>query len=435
MEIEELNIDLTNTSGWNNSGGQSENVWGQVPFPQKLIDLAGKSRLKPSYLAACMMLNQIPNRYAPVWSAYDKALYSNDRTERENLPKTISATFKSCFKKYSAIAENMGMNIAIALDMPTSYNYIVKFDPAKHPDIVRNYSNDIKRSTVDRLGIVSIDFLQSIHTSTPTVEQYKDVDEAGNSITVASVDDVDGDVLISFDDIVQKRTGSNNNLDGGKNLIKNWIDAVDSVISSKLVGAPQERINKTYTDTHSRMARAFLLKEYLGDCDNASYNAALVFNRTAKTLRYAPTFDYGECFNKLIRTKLDKQRMPQQQFEALPPRAKEAMLARWKKEDAESVADIACQFAGGEVSKQNLAYIFENFPVASLEFFVNIETCTHGHRFDEIVDQYTKMTCDGVPIMTEAESAMFKEYLSRRADWMCEMYQQYLNAKTPSYTR
>lgn len=425
MEIEELQIDLLNTAGWDNSGGQSENVWGQVPIPKRLLELARKHRILSSLFLSWLKTDKIKLKYPSVWSAYDKALYTNDKSAGRYLPRTISATFKSCFKKYGAIAENMAMNIAMALDMPTSYNYIVKFDPKKHPDIVNNYSNlNVKMPRLDKLGIVSIDFLQSAH-SNPKVETYTEVDDAGNEVKITSIDDVGGDVLISFDDIVQKP----NNLDGGKNLVQNWVNAVDSVIVSQLAGVPQEKINKTYLDTHSRLARSFLLKEYLGDCDNTSYNTALVFNRATKTLRYAPNFDYGECFNKLIRTKLDKNRMSKQEFDALPVRAQQVMQARWEKEDAETVKDVAEQFASGDVSRQNLLYVFENFPDGTHEFFCNIKQCIQNSTFDKIVDGYSKMTCNGQPIITKAECEIFKEYLDHRAEWMWNEYQAFLQEK------
>ena len=190
---------------------------------------------------------------------------------------------------------------------------------------------------------------------------------------------------------------------------------------------PKEKVNKTIADVHSRVARSFLLKEYLGDCDNASYNAALVLNRVTGTLRYAPNFDYGESFNKLIKTKIYKQRMSQAELDALPANAREFMLQRYEKEESETVEDIARQYAAADISKKNLFYVFDHFPNSTQEFFQNIDKCMQRKAFDKIVDSYTTMTCDGKPIMTQEEAEMFKDYLDVRATWMMELYIEYLN--------
>ena len=118
--MRKLKIKYHSVEGWDNSGGRSKNIWGQVPtsnLPISLINSALKQNSK-----SC------------IWTCYDDEIYKKDESgnytllDLENLPKTISATFKPTYEKYTAIAENLGMRIALALNLPTSYNYIVEFD-------------------------------------------------------------------------------------------------------------------------------------------------------------------------------------------------------------------------------------------------------------------------------------------------------------------
>lgn len=302
-EIENLVIDLKKTKGWDNSGGKSNNVWGQVPIPKFLIKIVNKAKTKTRGI-----FNKGKKLKKPsIWTSYDSIFYKDNKPLNENdLPKTMSATFKSCYTKWGAVVENMAMKIAFALDLPTSYNYIVKFDPNEYPEIVNNYPNPMKKKEVHRLGIVSVDFLQSnTDTSNPTVEKYIETDSNGRETEVTYVDTIRGDKLIPFDDILSELIG-NNRLSGKQNLIENWIGAVDHFVEKELKHLPKERVNKIINNVHSRIARGWLLKEFCGDCDNTSYNGAVVYNKSLGEFRCGPGHDYGDSFNKLLKTKIDK---------------------------------------------------------------------------------------------------------------------------------
>lgn len=422
-EIEDLVIDL-NTEGWDKSGGKSNNVWGQVPIPKALIRIVNKAKAK-----ARGIFNKIKKMKKPsIFTPYDPIFYKDNKPLNENdLPKTMSATFKSCYTKWGAVVENMAMQIAFALDLPTSYNYIVKFDPDKYPQIVNNYPNPMKRKEVHRLGIVSIDFLQSnTDTSNPMIEKYMDTDSDGKEIEVTYINTIRGDKLIPFDDILSGIIG-NNRLSGDQNLIENWIKAVDRFIEKELKDLPKERLNKTINNVHSRIARGWMFKEFCGDCDNTSYNGTVVYNKSLGKFACGPGHDYGDSFNKLLKTKIDKsQTMSLEQINALPEYPRKRMLERLAKEEKETVADIARQYAVTDTSKKNMEYILNNFPESSREFFESIDKCVQTGVLDKIVDSYTKLTCDGVPVMTKKEAEIFKEYLEERSAWMSELYINYL---------
>lgn len=122
-DIEELNIRLMDV-GWDKSEGKSKNVWGDVAVPQELLSYAQE------YVKA-------KNRRPSIWTCYDDFLYTKDsegnwHVTPENLPSGISATFKCSRNRFSPIVENMSMRIAVALDLPTSYNFLVKYTPELH---------------------------------------------------------------------------------------------------------------------------------------------------------------------------------------------------------------------------------------------------------------------------------------------------------------
>ena len=152
-KIENLEINL-NVEGWEVSGGRSNNVWGQVPTKNLPFDEINAA------------IRQ--GRHSSIWTCYDNVIYAKDKngqmrevTEAE-LPKTISATFKPSFNKMSALCENLGMKIAVALDMPTSYNYVVKFDPEEFSKVLKNFRETNLEKRIQPYGIVSIDFLQDM---------------------------------------------------------------------------------------------------------------------------------------------------------------------------------------------------------------------------------------------------------------------------------
>ena len=112
IEIPNLIINL-DTWGWDKSGGKSNNVWGQVPFPEEIIDIANKAKARSIKFSRFIGKDQ---KIKPsIWTAYDPILYAdNEPITKEDLPATISATFKSCYSNYTAIIENMCMRIAYA---------------------------------------------------------------------------------------------------------------------------------------------------------------------------------------------------------------------------------------------------------------------------------------------------------------------------------
>ena len=244
---------------------------------------------------------------------------------------------------------------------------------------------------------------------------------------VESVYDIDGDVLIPFDDIVTQIIGKDR-LSGEQNLIENWVLAVDKFVQEKLNHLPRENINKIIDNVHSRIARSFLLKEYCGDCDNTSYNATVVFNKLRGTLAYGPNHDFGDSFNKLLKTKIDKsQSMSDEEINKLPELIRKKMLERLEKEKKETVTDIARQYSVVGASERNMEYIFQNFPESAREFFENVDRCVQNKNFSKIVDSYTRMSCDGEPLLTQKEAEIFKEYLAERSTWMIEIYVDYLH--------
>ncbi len=426
MEVKKLQIDIENTKGWDLSGGKSYNVWGQVPIPKEILTIANKAKSRSKKLIKLLDLHEFKMFPPSIWTAFDKILYADDTPVEElDLPSTISATFKSCFGEYSAVVENMCMRIAFALDLPTSYNYIVKFDPEQYPKIVQNYPNQSIKSKLSKLGIVSIDFLQPAKGEA-TTEEFEEIDENGKIIKVKYYDDQAGDILIPFDDIVTKVVG-NNRLSGDQNLIENWIKSVDLFVEQELSHLPRERINKIIHKVHSRIARSFLLKEYCGDCDNTSYNASVVYNKSKGKLEYGPNHDFGDGFNKLIKSKINpSQTMSQEDIDRLPQNIKEKLIERLSKERSESVACIARQFAVFKASEQNFNYILEHFPESAKEFFKNVQKCVNNKTFEKIVNSYTAFTCDGKQLLTRQEADIFIEYLQERSTWMMEMYYSFL---------
>ena len=334
-EIKKLDMDLE-IVGWDRSGGRSLNVWGRVPFPKELYDL--------------IKINEKHGRKASIWTAYDSALYGKNAYTLEELPR-ISATYKSCFEKYSAVVENMGMRIAAALDMPTSYNYIVAFNPEDYPKVISNYPNPEKKlKELQPFGIVSIDFLQNQRTKPIVTKTDYEVD--GETKEIDSIREFEKDILITFDDALRKYnfSGAYTNTDNRGNLIENWISVVDEMAKVELKGCPRETINKTISNIHSRIARAFLLREFLGDCDFTAYNGGIVYNPATKKMRYAPNHDYGEVCNPLVAKKLSKPidslcGMTQEAFDQLPDAVKQAIIRGQQKKNNATIPEIAQEFA------------------------------------------------------------------------------------------
>jgi len=449
-EIKDLDIILSDI-GWDKFGGKSFNVWGTVPFPKELLTHMNKCKNTPVYFYNANTGKKVlkSNKKSSVWTAFDNYIYSQPNDVKEKDLPRISATFKSCFSKYGAVTENIGMQLAMELDMPTSYNYIVKFDPKKHPRIVRNYPTMSKRSEVLPYGIVSIDFLQSV-ASEPVVGTTTMTNKRGEIIEISSIDNLSGDELLPFDEAMAKYGFGTNKLEGTANLVENWIRVVDEIVKREFPNLPQEKLNKIISQTHSRIARSYLLKDSaLGDCDFTAYNGGVVINRKKMSLRYAPNHDFGESFNGLVRDLIKKQNptantemsddffdvlkaklgINKEFFEKLPPATKEKLLeqiGQTRSSKSKTVPEIARMWASS-TSEQNFYYILENFPEACEEFFESIDMLVQRKKIDKIINKYTQMTCNGKPLLNKEEAKMFKEYLYERISHICNLYTQFLN--------
>ena len=429
-EIQELDIILSDI-GWDKSDGKSFNVWGTVPFPKELLAHLNKCKNTPVYFYNSNTGKRVlkSNKKSSVWTAFDNYIYSQDADlNSEDLPR-ISATFKSCFSKYGAVTENIGMQLAMELDMPTSYNYIVKFDPETHTKIVNNYPTISKRSQVQPYGIVSIDFLQTGHTGNTVYSESSMLDKNGEYVTISAIDDLAGEELVSFEDAMAKYHFRTSNMDGSANLVQNWINVIDDMVKREFPDLPQERINKIISQTHSRIARSFLLKDStLGDCDFTAYNGGVVINRNKKSLRYAPNYDFGESFNGLIRDKLTPVTdfgIPQSLLDSLKPELRQKILEQQNKPLDKSIREIAQSWASS-TSKQNFYYILENFPEACEEFFESLDMLVQRKKIDRIINKFTQTTCNGKALLTRNEAKMFKEYLYERISYICDLYIQFL---------
>lgn len=377
MKINPLEIDL-NIVGWDESGGRSQNIWGQVPIENLPIEEINWA------------ISQ--GRKSCVWTCYDDVIYSKDKNGKllpcdiSTLPKTISATFKPCYERFSAIAENLGMRIAMALELPTSYNYIVKFDKEKFPQVLKHIQRDDLRESVQPYGIVSIDFLK------PKKNDYGEIT---------------GETLESFADVMRRVELSRlqNNT-----LVKNWIECVDLYVKSNYPDLPKEYLDEQIKRINSRIVRSYVLREFLGDCDFTDLNSGIV------NLNYAPNHDYGESFNSLIRTKF---------FE--PPTGKNLDLILLydpdyleKKEEIKNntlVESLAQRFSQ-DTSEENLRYITKNFPTETREVLSGLVGAIKNDTFSSLVDDYATAEDGQEPLISLEEAKMFKIYLNTRAGWL-----------------
>ena len=437
-EIRELDIVLSD-DGWDKSGGKSYNVWGLVDFPPELLAYLKKYKKTPIYTydPETGKRKQVKDKKASVWTAYDDVMYAEYQKNGKfpYLPK-ISATFKSCFDKYGAVAENIGMKMAMLLDMPTSYNYIVKFDKAKHKRIIQNYPNKEKQDSVLPYGIVSIDFLQVRPKKYPKIDSKLIETASGKMVEIDSISEIEGDKLVTFEDALRKYKFSTNNVDGAENLIENWIKVVDEIAKKELDGVPKERLNKVTDHIHSRIARSFLLKDcILGDCDFTAYNGGVVINHETKKFRYAPNHDYGESFNGLLKHNLEFDPfhgMTQTQIDALPQNVKEVFLTTAQRKSKLPISEIAKQPAS-PVSEQNFEYVISNFPEASKEFFKNLYKLSKTKKIEKMIDEYTFETCNGTPLLSKEDASAFKEYLRARIEYYTQKYLEFLETADELY--
>ena len=320
------------------------------------------------------------------------------------------------------------MKIAVALDMPTSFNYIVAFDKDKHPEILNNYPSMSDKNRVMPFGIVSIDFLK-LKKGKMKKRQVTYKDENGKEILIDSYSDLYGDELIDFDSELNKIGIRDNDLEGRGNLVENWIKLIDIIAKDKLAGCSQGHINKNIDHVHSRLVRSFLLREFLGDCDYTAKNCGLVYNEQEKTLRYAPNFDYGECFNPLVLLRLDfksKDTITEEFINAQPEDLRLKLKELQKSSQPKTVAELATHYACKTTSERNLRFIMENFPDACQEFFENLDKIVQTGEIDKLVEEYGDMTIKGQPLLNKNEINDFKEYLENRAAHLSNLYVDYL---------
>ncbi len=404
-EVKGLEINYLGVDGWEVSGGKSQNVWGQVPTENLPFDEFKKAVRK--------------GRKSCILTCYDEGIYKKDSTGKliepdiKNLPKTISATFKPTFTKYSAVAENMAMRIAMVLGMPTSYNYLVKFDAKKYPEIINNFKISGIAENLKPVGVVSIDFLKAEELDTP-VKEEKRIKIDGKFEWIETDRNHTGEVLVSFEENIN-RMKEKESVSGESLLAKNWIRSVEFLASKCAQGSFDLSENGRMKRVKSRVARSFLLREFLGDCDFTDINSGIVVNYEKKYLNYAPNFDYGESFNSLIRTKLDFL-PPAKELEVIMKFDKD--FIRKKQEQSKIPVEELAKRYSSLVSDKNLEYIVNNFPDDAKEFLDGLNKVIKSKKIDDIVDSYTEMTIDGKPLLTKEDASMFKTYINTRADWI-----------------
>lgn len=432
-EIKEWDFILAD-EGWDFSEGKSHNVWGTVPFPEELLNYINenKDRLFILYDAISGEKKIAHNNRTSVWTAYDEHIYKKyGKVLKRELPR-ISATFKSCFTPYSAAFENIGMKIAMAMNMPTSYNYIVKFSPEDCPAIINNYTNPELKNKLMPYGIISIDFLQNKEIE-PIYQKTTRKNKNGEWEELEEIISISGDKLIPFATAVQRYRSSPESADDDKNLIENWINSVDRLAKKELQGCPREDINKKISKVHSRIIRSFLLREFLGDCDYTAYNSGIVLNEGTMQLRFAPNHDFGECFNALIKNFFAPENpnevygMPKHVFESLPEQVKTTVMQTYKPKPKLPITEIATQWASS-TSERNFYYALENFPEASAEFFESLDHIAQSGAIEQIIDEFAEITYNGEPLLKEQEREALKTYLEYRLTFMCELYVKFLES-------
>lgn len=474
-EIKKLEINIKNVKGaLTNKGGKSDNVWGQVEFPMEVLKASKKAvESKGKDGKSC------------IWTAYDPVIYASEpfdanaitpevlrnrveqiineekgitnrklwfeicsiakrdgidavmsnseimskvrdivELEMRGIPTTISATFKSCFSPYSAVFENIGMHIAYALDMPTSYNYLVSFNPKEWPDIVDNYSTASKVAKLQPMGIVSIDFLQNRE-----VPEYEEDMRVRNDegfwdwITIKKNYKEDG--LFSFSELINM--SERDYLDGNANLVQNWISASHKVAEPYLENESEDVRSKRLHNMDSRIVRSTILREFLGDADFTAYNGGIVNHN-----RYAANFDYGESFNGLIKEVLapEDDRISDEAMLKLPIDVREKLMQIQSK-PKKTVDQIARTFASS-TGEENLKYIIRHYAEDAAEILANIQQALENDVFDKIVDEYTVMTCNGVPLLSIEEAETLKKYIDLRGEWIVSIAHSMLNDSVAS---
>ena len=404
MKIPELDILYESVDGWDCSGGRSMNIWGQIPISYFPLDEINHAIMQ--------------GKKSCIWTCYDNVVYSNTGVDGkikpitlQDLPKTISATFKPTYSKFSAIAENLGMRIAMTLDMPTSYNFIVHFNPEnpKYKNII-NHLNDRDLKNLQKYGIVSIDFLK------PATLKNENHSQAYS-----------GDRLISFEESILMANLKFSSDPNKPLLVETWIKSLrDFIISKKDLAMPymsKDKFLDVIKRIESRIVRSYLLREFIGDCDFTDMNSGFIYDSKSHRLMYAPNFDYGECFNSFIKTKLD----------FMPPPDELEVILKWDKNYINKkiekskipIQELAKKFSTA-TSEKNILFIINNYPKDTMEFFDSVKLAMKEDKLTKLVDSYTEHDSH---LLLDEEASMFKEYISSRANFFINTLEHELNTK------
>ncbi len=393
-DIEELDIRLMDV-GWDHSEGKSRNVWGNVKIPQEFLNYAQE------YV-------KTKNKRPSIWTAYDDVLYTRDENGTwhftpENLPSTISATFKSSRNRFSPIAENMAMRIAVALELPTSYNFLVKYTPELHEKITNNINPpSILPGPINQYGVVSIDMLKGFATG-----------GRGNYEPSNSIASTIGDQLVSFSDSDRiVRNALTQTLDSG--LVENWMKSVKIFSSNYLSDVSEAKQNESLAKINSRIARSTLLRTFLGDCDFTALNSGYIFNASKKQLNYAPNFDYGEALTSLRVAKLEGLKYNKDEL-AFILQHEPNYLEKKKFEESKSISELAKTYESG-TSKENLKYISTHFEEDILEFLMSLNQAVEDNVISDIIYSYAQKNEYGDQLITIEEAQMIDKYLIERAN-------------------
>ena len=173
----------------------------------------------------------------------------------------------------------------------------------------------------------------------------------------------------------------------------------------------------------SRIVRSYLLREFIGDCDFTDMNSGFIYDSKSHRLMYAPNFDYGECFNSFIRTKLD----------FMPPPDELEVILKWDKNYINKkiekskipIQELAKKFSTA-TSEKNILFIINNYPKDTMEFFDSVKLAMKEDRLTKLVDSYTERDSH---LLLDEEASMFKEYISSRANFFINTLEHELNTK------
>lgn len=402
-QITELDIRLADV-GWDFFGGKSRNVWGGVPIPNELIEFA-KRYVKTN------------NTRPSIWTCYDDYLYTKDEQGNwtvtpEKLPQRISATFKCSRNRFSPIVENMSMRIAVALDLPTSYNFLVKYTPELHEKITSHINPPgASEELINQYGIVSIDMLKGYQEETPSKENIDENIPENPQI----FNEFDGDQLVSFLDSARFAnyfTTSTVN----DTLVENWMKSLSQFATYYLPDISQEERDECVSKINSRIARSALLRTFIGDCDFTAYNSGFLFNPKDKTLQYAPNFDYGEAFNALRIAKLEGFHFDKKDLTFILDHQPNYLEMK-KFEQEKSIKSLAKTYESS-ASEENIRFIATHFEADIVEFLKSLNQAVEDNLITEIIFSYTQKNEHGDQLISQEEAEMFDEYLTERANWL-----------------